>query len=300
MRSRLVVATITMLQILYITCMPAIGLSQTDLHFEAASIRPSNLENLNIAAGIRAGVRADGAQVRYTFVPLITYVGYAYEIRNYQIVGPDWLRSELFDIVAKLPDGSTTKEVPRMLRALLEDRFGLKVHRETKEFPVYALEIAKGGLKMEELTADPSDAVDLLNPLNVSFTADRAGGTFSLGGGSYFTAGDKGVEGKKLSMTALTYMLTPFLDRPAIDMTGLKGVYDLELNISPEDLRAMQIRSAVNAGVSLPPQALRVLDNASGDSLGAALDKLGLKLVSRKAALEVVVVDAMQKAPTEN
>jgi uncharacterized protein (TIGR03435 family) len=290
MQSRLVVAFITML----------LALVQTNLQFEVASIRPSDLGNLNIAAGIRAGVRLDGAQVRYTLVPLIAYVGYAYQIRNYQIVGPDWLRSELFDIVAKLPEGSTTKQVPQMLRALLADRFKLKVHRETKEFPVYVLEVAKSGLKMTELPPDPATAVDLTNPLNVSFTADRTGGTFSLGGGAYFTAGTSGVEGKKLSMAALTYMLTPFLDRPAIDATGLKGIYDFVLKISPEDLMAMQVRSAINAGVSLPPQALRALDNASGDSLGAALDRLGLTLVSRKAPLEVIVVDAMEKAPTEN
>src|SRR5215471_21466348 len=143
----------TLISVLGIFCL--IGLSQTDTEFEVASIRPSDLANLNIAAGIRGGVRVDGSQVRYTLVPLITYIGYAFEIRNYQIVGPDWLRSQLFDIVAKLPEGTTTKQVPQMLRALLEDRFGLKVHRETKEFPVYALEIAKGGLKMKELPPDP-------------------------------------------------------------------------------------------------------------------------------------------------
>jgi len=295
MHSRFVFTFISLLVIFCLT-----GLSQTNLQFEVASIRPSNLENLSIAAGIRAGVQMDGQQVRYTFVPLITYIGYAFEIRNYQIVGPDWLRFQLFDIVAKLPEGATTKQVPQMLRALLENRFGLKAHRESKEFPVYGLEVAKSGLRMKELPPDPEAAADLTNPLNVTFTADRSGGSFSLGGGAYFTAGEKGVEGKRLSMSALTYMLTPFLDRPAIDATGLKGIYDFTLSISPEDLRAMQVRSAVNAGVSLPPQALRVLDSASGDSLGAALDKLGLTLVSRKAPLEVIVIDAMQKMPTEN
>jgi uncharacterized protein (TIGR03435 family) len=95
-------------------------------------------------------------------------------------------------------------------------------------------------------------------------------------------------------------MLTPFLDRPIIDGTGLKGVYDFMLDISPEDFAAMSVRSAVNAGVSLPPQMLRALDNASGDSLIDSLQKLGLTLASRKEPLEVIVVDAMQKAPTEN
>lgn len=300
MRSRFVKASTTVLGIVYFTWVATVGLSQTGFQFEVASIRPSDLKNLNISVGIRAGVRVDGAQVRYTLVPLISYIGYAYEIRNYQILGPDWLRSELFDVVAKMPEGGATKQVPHMLRSLLEDRFKLKVHRETKEFPVYALEVAKTGLKMKELPPDPAAAVDLMNPLDVTFTADRAGGTFSLAGGAYFTANDKGVEGRKLSMAALAYMLAPFLDHPVVNATGLEGIYDFVLSMSPEDLRAMQIRSAVNAGAPLPPQMLRDLDKAPGDSLGAALDKLGLTLVSRKAPLEVILVDSMQKSPTEN
>lgn len=291
MKTRSVVAVSAVLLIL---CGAA--LSQTRLEFEVASIRPSNPQGPQITAG----VHVDGARVQFALVPLITDIGYAYDVRGYQIEGPDWLRTELFDIVAKLPDGAATKQRSEMLRSLLMDRFGLKVHRETKEFPVYVLEIAKGGLKMEEQPRDPGSEIDEKVPSNVTVVADRNGATFGLGGGSYFSAGGKGMEGKKLSMAAVAYMLTPFLDRPIIDGTGLKGVYDFMLDISPEDFTAMSVRSAVNAGASLPPQMLRALDNASGDSLIHSLQKLGLTLASRKQPLEVIVVDAMQKAPTEN
>ena len=291
MQSRYVVAVSVMLLIL-----SAAASGQTRLEFEVASIRPSNLQG----AQFTAGVHVDGAQVQFSLVPLITYIGYAYDVRNYQIAGPDWLRSEFFDIVAKLPDPSAAKQRSEMLRSLLADRFGLKVHRETRDFPVYVLEVAKSGLNVKEQPRDPASEVDEKVPSNVTVSGDRAGTTFNLGGGSFFSAGEKGIEGRKLSMAAFAYLLTPFLDHPTVDKTGLKGVYDFVFDISPEDLRAMGIRSAVNAGVPLPPQMLRALDNASGDSLIESLRKLGLTLVSRKEPLEVIVVDAMQKVPTDN
>jgi uncharacterized protein (TIGR03435 family) len=95
-------------------------------------------------------------------------------------------------------------------------------------------------------------------------------------------------------------MLTRFNDKPVVDMTGLTGTYDISLTFSPEDYQAMLIRSAIYAGVTLPPQALRALEGVSGDTLFAALQTVGLKLESRKAPLEVLVVDSVSKTPTEN
>jgi len=83
-------------------------------------------------------------------------------------------------------------------------------------------------------------------------------------------------------------------------MTDLKGIYDFVLEFTPEDFRAMQIRAAIAAGVSLPPQALQLAESASGDSLFTSVEKLGLKLDSRKAPMEVLVIDHAEKTPTEN
>ena len=91
-----------------------------------------------------------------------------------------------------------------------------------------------------------------------------------------------------------------FLDRPAVDMTGLKGSYDFTMEFAPDDFRAMIIRSAIYAGVSLPAEALRALDSVSGDSLFAAIEGLGLKLDRRKAPIDVLVIDHIEKRPTEN
>lgn len=94
--------------------------------------------------------------------------------------------------------------------------------------------------------------------------------------------------------------LTPYLDRPVVDMTNLKGRYDFVLELSLEDFRAMGIWSAIAAGVAIPPQAIQMAEAASGDSLSNALEKLGLKLKSRKPPVEVLVIDHAEKTPSEN
>jgi uncharacterized protein (TIGR03435 family) len=101
-------------------------------------------------------------------------------------------------------------------------------------------------------------------------------------------------------MTALAGNLERFVDRPIVDMTDLPGTYDFALDVSAEDYRAMLIRSAVTAGISLPPQALRLLDGATLPSLFEAMQKLGLKMDARKAPLDVVVIDEARKTPTDN
>lgn len=110
--------------------------------FEVASIRPS--EPIT-AQGVTAGVHIDGAQVRCLLLSLKDYLGIAYKLKEYQIQGPDWLASARFDIVAKLPAGATAEQVPQMIGALLADRFQMKTHRDSKEFPVYSLVVGKAG-----------------------------------------------------------------------------------------------------------------------------------------------------------
>ena len=86
------------------------------------------------------------------------------------------------------------------------------------------------------------------------------------------------MEIKKLPMNVVADMLTRFLGRPVVDMTELKGTFDITLVLSPEDRTAMVIRAAVGAGVALPAQAMCILDISSGDTLSNALQKAGLKL----------------------
>ena len=133
-------------------CVPVF--SQTPpkrLEFEVASIKPSSQPDGQVSVG----VHIDGAQVRCTYLSLKDYIRMAYQVKDYQISGPDWLASERFDISAKLPAGAASDQVRDMIKTLLLDRFGLTMHRDSKEFPVYALVIAKGGPKLKESAPNP-------------------------------------------------------------------------------------------------------------------------------------------------
>ena len=282
----------------------AVGLFAQDTpsraEFEVASIRASaeqaGLDRANL------GLKIDGAQVRCTYMALKDYIGMAYNVEYYRISGPDWLASQRFDIVAKLPAGAGRAQVPAMLASLFADRFHMQMHRETKEFPVYGLVLGKGELKLKESEADSTPAGNGggPGPIDVAVSGGRGGVTVSLGPGATFSAGSDRIECKRLTMAGFVVGLTRFLDRPAIDMTGLTKSYDFTLSFSPEDFSAMMIRSALAAGVVLPPQAMKALEYSSGDSLFTAVQAVGLKLEPRKAPLEIVVVDHIDKTPTEN
>jgi len=268
------------------------------LEFEVTSVKSAP----PLVAGpgrVNIGMHIDGAQVHFDGFALKDYIRMAYRVKPYQVLGPDWIDSERFQIDAKLPAGATRDQVPEMLQSLLTERFQLKFHRESKDLPVYALEVAAGGSKLKDVS-DPAAPIDAKAPVEVEAQGGPGGVGVSLpGGASYTFANDKFV-GKKLNMLYLTDTLTRFMDRPVIDMTGLKGQYDVTIPLTEEDYRTMLIRSAVAAGVSLPPQALQLLDNASDASLYAGLNALGLKLEQRKAPLPVLVVDSISKTPTEN
>lgn len=274
----------------------SIAFAQSQPEFEVASIRPSTEE----ANQVRAGLRITGSEIVIAYLTLRDYVAMAYRVKPNQIVGPEWLTQPRFDIAAKIPDGVAPARIPEMMQALLASRFQMKTHHEMKEFNVYALTVAKSGLRIKEAEALPPPPSDKPQPFTVAATGSGAGVAVDLGDGSSFSLGNNKLELKRMTMTAMAETLTRFVDRPVLDMTNVTGRYDVTLDVTPEDYTALMIRSAINAGVVLPPQALRLLDNAPGDPLSPALQKSGLALEPRKAPLDVIVVDASSKTPTEN
>jgi uncharacterized protein (TIGR03435 family) len=267
--------------------------------FEVASIK---LSQPGADFRVNLGYHLDGAMVTCKYLSLKDYLRLAYQVKEYQINAPEWMASTRFDITAKLPEGGKEDQIRDMMKSLLAERFHLKMHRESKDFPVYALVEAKGGSKLTESAVDPSDApVDPSKPpTNVAASGGPEGVSISLGKGSFFTFADNHLTGKKLAMASFADLLARFVDRPVVDQTGLKGRYDFDLKVTQEDYLAMQIRSAISAGVTLPPQAMKLLEVSSGDSLAAAMQAVGLKLDPRKAPLEVLVIDSADKMPTEN
>ena len=121
--------------------------------------------------------------------------------------------------------------------------------------------------------------------MEVSATGGRSGTTVNYGNGSAF--GDNKFQAANLTMPNLADTLARFVDRPVVNMPGLKGSYDFSLEFQPEDFQAMMIRSAIAAGITLPPQALQFMERASGDSLPNALQTIGLKRTEPKRQLRL-------------
>jgi uncharacterized protein (TIGR03435 family) len=265
--------------------------------FEVASIKPSP----EVLDNVKIGMRIDGSQVYFTAFSLKDYIRIANRVKDYQVICPDWVTSQRFDIAAKLPAGATREDVNDMLESLLEDRFKVKFHHDKKEFPVYALVVEKGGSKLKESNMEGVTAADLMKaPNTVAASGSAAGVNLDLGQGAYISFSDNKLEGKRLSMVRLSDFLARFVDRPVVDLTNLKSFYDISIGISPEDYRGMLIRSAISAGVSLPAEAQRLAMVDIGDSLAIGLKAAGLKLEARKEPLDVVVVDKAEHTPTDN
>jgi uncharacterized protein (TIGR03435 family) len=283
-------------RILFVT---AVFVQNTRPTFEVASIRPSSNAPRQAVAAV--GSTSD-TQFRIAGLTIRDYISMGYSVKLNQISGPDWITTDRFDIAATLPEGSRPDQVPSMMQTLLEDRFELKTHREKKEFPVYALRVSSGGLKMTEVPGDlgveQSDA-----KIAQTFTRQGSGRGISLdlGQGSSVNFANNRFEAKKLTMASLAGMLERFLERPVVDLTGVNGSYDVAFDLSPEDYRMMLIRAATAAGLVMSPDALRALDGSpTPASLFDGLARFGLKLEAHRAPLDVLVVDSIRKTPTEN
>ena len=278
-----------------LTAAPALAQSPRPdrVAFEVAAVRPSP------ATSSGRGVRIDGAQVHFAGFLLREYVARAYQLRVSQVAIPDGLSSTRFDVDAKLPEGSTPAQVAEMLQALLADRFSLKQHRERKEVPVYAIVLGKPPLRLKESARDPDASPRIEALVNITVNAGPAGTSVDLGHGASYTLRDGKFGGRHFTAEMLASTLERYCDRPVVDMTGLKGVYDFSFEVTPEEAQVLGIRAALYSGVTLPPQLLQQLDTG-GNPLIGAMQQLGLKLDARKAPMEVLVVDDARRAPVEN
>ena len=286
------------LAMLTISCALMAQTPAAEPEFEVASIKPSAPPG---AGGqVQVGFHLDGARLTCTYFSLRDYLRIAYRVKEHQILGPDWMTSARFDIAATLPSGVSPAKVPEMMQKLLADRFGIALHRDSKEFPVYALVVGKGGPKMQE-SKDSEGAAAPRPIVDVKATGGAGGTMLDLGNGSFFSFADNKIQAGKLSMTAFADSLARYVDLPVIDMTELTGNFDFKIEFTPEDYRGMLIRAAIGAGVALPPELVRqTMESGTGDSVFAAVQTLGLKLDRRKAPLPVLVIDKAEKLPTAN
>jgi len=261
-------------------------------HFEVAVIKPSSSEPP--APGTAVGLRITQRQARFTYLSLKDYIGMAYGVRVYQIAAPDWISSARFDITATIPEDQQAKDVTKMMAALLEERFHLKSHRETRDFPAYALETLPG-FALEPLTADAPGGA-----FSVTSTSGPNGAVVDLGDGASLEIGNNRIEFKKVTFAQLAGVVERFVDRPVIDQSKREGRFNIALDLMAEDFQVAMIRSAVNAGVPLPGPALRLLETGSNSAVPDALKTLGISLQAKKLPMEVVAIDSIDRIPTEN
>ena len=315
------------------------------LEFDVASVRPSALLDMQkLAADMQAGkmpnigMHLNGLRAEFNYVTLRDLIMVAYKVKTYQITGPDWLNSQHFDIVARMPEGSTRDDAPKMLQALLEDRFMVAVHRETQEHQVMALVVGKSGPKMKESPGDapPIDEDAELKPgeMKMDTQDGPARMTMNRGGmGATINMGTKGtitwgvdtqtmtlhVTSTKTTMTLLADLLTQLMaqlggqmsgqmsgadagSRQVMDMTGLKGNYEVAMDFSMADMvaQARAQAAAGGGGAGGGSSAVASDPGGGGQTVSGAIEKLGLKLESRKAPVEQLIVDHAEKTPTEN
>ena len=189
-----------------------------------------------------------------------------------------------------------------MLQTMLADRFHLVLHRETKDHAIFALVAAKGGPKLKVSQAAAVVGGGLSGPPN----GPRGKGPMPRGG-MMMQVDDQGAHLKASGVTlaSLAEILSRFTERPVVDMTKIDGQYDFDLVISPENLRAG--RGGPGGTMMGPPLgaeggAGRAPDmpKESGGTIQEAVERYGLKLEPRKAAMEILVVDQLDKTPVEN
>jgi uncharacterized protein (TIGR03435 family) len=280
------------------------------------------------------GATIDSNRAEYLYLDLKSLLTYAYGVKPYQITGPDWMSAERFDVVAKMPEGSKKGDAPKMLQTLLEERFKLTVHRASAEHPVLALVAGKGGPKLKASAGTPV-AIDESAPLKpgelrmdgpdgpVRATVDVTTGSSVI---------DMGLQGKMsyrlnqatrsfhidFSMTTMAGfadMITQLFaqlggtgGRQVVDMTGIKGNYDATVEVSLAELIAMARAAGADIPTGTPGGAGGTGNNPAvasdpgggSSSLADAVQSMGLKLESRKAMVDQLIVDHIEKTPTEN
>lgn len=297
--------------------------------FEVATIKPAApLDMAKLAADVQAGKvpkfgpQVNGDRAEYTYMSLRDLIMIAYKVKRYQVTGPSWLASQRFDIVATLPEGATKDEVPDMLQNLLVERFKLTTHSEQQEHKVLALVVGKGGPKMKESPAAPPPIDENARLKPGEMKIDSPDGpiriTRNSDGSTTMNMGAKGtikqsldvqnktlhLESSTVTMSGFADMLSAFLQMSGnsmqvVDRTELQGNYQISVDIAFSDLMA----GARDMGFDIPaPPASNSMasDPEGGSTLIGSVQRMGLKFEERKLPVQQLVIDHVEKTPTEN
>ena len=263
--------------------------------FEVASVKPSPGTGGQLAEERNRGWGDVTGRVNLRSIPLRYVLQKVYDLQAYQLSGPAWLDTEPFDILATVPAGAPKDQIPLMFQDLLADRFKLKFHRETQTATSYALVVGEGGPKLKE--ALPDDGSEVPSTVKIA-GSDEKKSISGMGNGKFgkfkLTAANGVLHYEFASMTAKAlaeFLSQGSVDLPVVDMTELRGSYQMPLDIPARGFPAAQS----DAGQPVPAAS-----EPSGTSVRSSLEKLGLRLVRRRFPIEKFVIDHIERRPTPN
>ncbi len=233
--------------------------------FEAASIK------LNTSGRPGGGLNLAPARLRFTNATLKLCIQVAWNVKEFQVSGgPGWMDSKRYDIDAVAPAPFQEGEYRIMLQALLADRFGVVLHRDTQEKSAYALVVSRGGSKLPPPIDDPS----------IMFSRTESG--------------DNTLQAKNITMHQFADALTSTLGAVVVDRTEVEGRHDVSFQWTPDPAAHLLL---TKSGAPAPPPPS---DANAGPSIFTALqEKFGLKLEARKLPVEMIVVDRANP-PSDN
>jgi uncharacterized protein (TIGR03435 family) len=294
---------------------------ESRLQFDVATVRPAaprGPDERTIVVRTGGPGSTDPERVRYRDIDLRNLLLESYGVPVDQLIIPDWVKTERYDITAKIPAGTTREQYAVMLRNLLVDRFKITSHSDKKDFTVYSLVVSKGGLKMKVSTAEPppppaprgptpADPAAAAAQFDQLFAQARgnAGGTDKDGFpalpenniATQRTVGNNTgtrTNARGQTMAEITTIIQRGLGGGArvTDQTGLTGRYDFKLQYT------RGVNAAAPVGAANPAAA--VAEDPLPDLITAVQSQLGLKLEKSTAPFDVLVIDHIEKTPTDN
>jgi uncharacterized protein (TIGR03435 family) len=260
------------MRVVLIVALGCVALAQ-DPQFEAASIRPAPAD-LHGARCTGGPGTADPGLLTCNNYSLAWLVMMAYDVRGFQFSAPPWTSEVRFQLSARIPLGTDRAAFQRMQQRLLAERFGLQAHFEKREIPVYELSVGKDGSKLKPSEEPPAEKPERL---------------WSPPPGGPPRRSMAAVDWKNQSTGDLATLLSDLLGAPVLDRTGLGGRYDVNLRFLMEP-----------GGRAAGPVADAAAAENGADLATAIREQLGLRLVKTRAQREVLVVDHIERTPSEN
>jgi uncharacterized protein (TIGR03435 family) len=240
--------------------------------FEVVSIREVDSAMVQVAPGdwrgpLRKSCEYMPARVQCQ-LSLSGLISEAYQLKRTELAGPEWLDRKVFAFQATTPPDTTQEDARLMLQRALQERFGLTVHREIRQVPIYALVLGKERARLQEAGDVEHRKRQVLDTMSGPISVAKFWQP-----GHYFSMATT------LDSFALDLNMETDLELPVMNMTGLTGEYRIDLKWPPNFEEAR---------------------NGHDPGMVTAIQRLGLRLEKRKAAYNVLVVDHIEPTPTEN